>query len=511
MSLETFVDEPWKHSHPTYEGRTFFHIRPAPEFATAEVVVASLYRAAGYGGMSEKEIPTAGREFAKDSLSLKVLEKSGSKIDLDTWRVVLHGVLESPKQPNQSSKRFLQMCPVVPNVALYSGSARLAGNSWNPGELVKRMVKIGSDDIKSASALWEKLFNALSISNGDDIWARWLSQEFELRRRGHPAWSLAAMSGDSDNCLPDTEKATLDFPAKQFVRDIEGILQAKPFMTRRQWVSLLEALLRIATAAHVLWLCDVNYQVWLAVRRLLNSDEQPPDVGQIRSKIVSCNDYFFTYGNPAVPIARDYASRYLVARIGINAVLWQIERLGAEVKSIASCEELATFLQTVAKHRDKLKSAGVMQIVTDLQEGDKNARTIACKKGIGSNLVEFVRHVLGQRQTANETLRGYDQGYFLSKKAEYAAAPWILSMGPVAILALVHCCLKDAAGPRSIQKLCQHLGFYGIHVNRDDVTSSDLGKKLRMLGLVLDSPDAESGMLLIPPFGGSTKNSTGTA
>jgi hypothetical protein len=247
--------------------------------------------------------------------------------------------------------------------------------------------------------------------------------------------------------------------------------------------------------------CDVNYAVWLAIKRILSADEPAPKIDEVRKRIVSSNDRFLTYGNPAVPIARDFASRYLIARIGINAVLWQLNAMGDEVHSIASCEELSLFLKKVAQRKSELKAAGVEAMVTELQEGEKNARTIACKKGIGSNLVEFVRHVLGQRQTANETLRGYDQGYILRKKAEYASAPWIVSMGPVAILALVHCCLRDAAGPRSIQKLCHHLGSYGIHVNRDDVTASDLGRKLRMLGLVLDSPDAESGMLLIPPFG----------
>jgi hypothetical protein len=509
MSIEAFIENPWKESHPTYENRTFFHIRPAPEFATAEVVVASLYRASGYEGLSEKDIPSAGREFAKDSISQKVHEKSGSKIDMDTWRVVLHGVLESPKQPNQSSKRFLQMCPVVPNVALYSGSARLAGNSWNPGELIRRMFKFGSPDQNAANSLWERLFDALSVTDSDDIWARWLSYEFELRRKGNPSWKLSTIGGDGEGFLPGDEKAALDFPAKQFIRDMEGILQAKPFMTRRQWISLLESLLRIATVAHVLWLCDVNYKVWLAIKRVLNSNEPLPGETEVRSGIVSCNEHFFTYGNPAVPIARDYASRYLVARIGINAVLWQLKAFGSNIESIASCSDLALFLKKVSDQKAQLKAAGIEVVVTDLQEGEKNARAIACKKGIGSNLVEFVRHVLGQRQTASETLRGYDQGYVLRKKAEYASAPWIVSMGPVAILALVHCCLKDAAGPRSIQKLCEHLGLYGIRVNRDDVTSSDLGRKLRMLGLVLDSPDAESGMLLIPPFGGATKAAGG--
>jgi hypothetical protein len=44
------------------------------------------------------------------------------------------------------------------------------------------------------------------------------------------------------------------------------------------------------------------------------------------------------------------------------------------------------------------------------------------------------------------------------------------------------------------------LARYGLDVDRDDVSKSELGRRLRMLGLVLDSPDAESGMLLVPPF-----------
>jgi len=55
-------------------------------------------------------------------------------------------------------------------------------------------------------------------------------------------------------------------------------------------------------------------------------------------------------------------------------------------------------------------------------------------------------------------------------------------------------------GPRSIQRLVQHLAAYGVAVDRNDIADSDLGHQLRMLGLVLDSPDAESGMLLLPPF-----------
>ena len=350
--------------------------------------------------------------------------------------------------------------------------------------------------------MWKKLFEALSVAETDVVWARWLQEEFELRRNAETKWSLSELP--RDEAFKNPENKNLRIPARQFVRDLESIFQAKKYMTRRQWVSLLEAVLRLSCASHVLWLCDVNHLVWQSIREAINAAKQF-STEEVTREIVSSSRPFLTYGNPAVPIIRDYASRYLIARIGINLVLLQLELQGVEIKSIRSCEELCEFLGKVFNYRKELKTAGTEALVASLKEGDTNARTIACKKGIGSNLVEFSRYVLGQRQTANDSLRGYDQGFILRKKTEHPKAPWIVSMGPVAILAIVHCCLRDAAGPRSITKLCHHLSNYGIQVDRDNVTTGELGKKLRMLGLVLDSPDAESGMLLVPPFGGSSR------
>lgn len=498
MSVLDFKGDPWRKSHDAYKS-AFFQVEPAPEFATGEVIVSSLYRACGLG-MEEIHVPATGREFVRLSQSTKFHASTGSKVDLESWRVVINSVLESPKQKGQSTRRFLQMSPVVPDVALYSGSARLSEKSWNPGNLVRMMVALGTEDNTAAAATWSRLFEALGVNADDDIWARWLQSEFGLRRRNLPAWSAQQWQPPA-SALPRSDKAQLTYPARQFVRDLEGIILAKPYMTRRQWVSLLEAVLRLGSVAHVLWLCDVNHRVWQAINGILSGNDSAPS----GASLANCSLSALTYGKPAAPLIRDYASRYLIARLGINGVLWQLEELGTTVGSIATLAELETFLATVRREREKLLTAGILATLLELREGEKNARTIACKKGIGSNLVEFARYVLGQRQATDETMRGYDQGYILGKKGDQGRGQWIVSMGPVSILALVHCCLRDASGPRSIQKLCQHLGLYGIGIHRDDVNASDLGRKLRTLGLVLDSPDAESGILLIPPFDGMSR------
>jgi len=490
VSLAKFEDDPWDNSHESYKN-SVFSIYPAPEFATAEVLVASLYRIVGFEGFSERDVPTAGREFAKSSSNART-QPGVPAVGRDTWNTILHGVLESPKQPNQSSRRFLQLCPVVPDIALYSGSARPAGNSWNPGALVERMIHMAAPSETSTQDLWQRLYNALSVSETDDVWARWLQGEFERRKRIDKSWaerSPPAQLGPSG--------AWIDCPARQFVRDLDAVLAAKPCMTRRQWISLLESILRFGTVMHVLWLCDVNYRLWKHIEAVLRGSE-PLDEDKIPREIVNRTTPFLIYGNPALPLIRDSASRYLQARLGINLILHHLSKVSRSAQSLSSCADIRGLLVSIREARDMLLADGVVNTFERMR--DVQARTIACKKGIGSNISEFARYTLGQRRTNNDALRSYDQGYFLRKRGEHNSAPWVVSLGPVAVLALAHCCLREAAGPRSVLRLCQHLERYGLEVDRDDVSMSELGRNLRMLGLVLDSPDAEGGMLLVPPF-----------
>jgi hypothetical protein len=499
MSIAMLRENPWRSSHDAYDASPF-SIRPAPEFSTAEVVVASLYRAVGFKGYAEMEVPKAGREFDRLSQAAKGKKSESGRIRPDTWRTILHGVLESPKQPNQSSKRFLQLCPIVPDVALYSGSARLAGNSWNPGQLIQRMICLGSETSAAAQATWVRLFDALSVTDGDDVWARWLQEEFGRRSKSSRKWEGTPI--DLSPSIPMADMDAIRFPARQFIRDLEAVIEAKASMTRRQWVSLLEAVVRLGSVMHVVWLCKVNEKLWRIVRETIDGQPAPTDENEVRRRILTGDARCLAYGNPAVPIVKEYASGYLVARIGLNVTLWTLEGLGTSIRQLGSSRDLLEFLAAVERNRAGLVEAKALEVHREIT--DKEARAIACKKGIGSNLIEFARHTLGQRQTSDESLRGYDQSYFLRKRGDARNAPWVVSLGPVALLAMVHCCLRESAGPRSVQRLRDHLEWYGLQVDLSNMGGSDLGRKLRMLGLVLDSPDAESGMLLIPPFRSTT-------
>lgn len=499
MSLSHFKQTPWQGSHQTYKNSALA-ISPAPEYASSEVLIASLYRTIGFQEIRDGVVPQAGRDLSKRLQKFKDKHQSPphATVDAEVWHSILHGVLESPKLPNQSTKRFLQVSPIVPDIARFSGSARLSSNSWQPGNLIRRMVWLGSDSDEAAGSLWKDLFEALSVTGNDDIFARWLQTEISAWSESSPTWQLKTPSQDDVATLPHEDLQFAPFPARQFVKDLSATIQAKDSMTRRQWISILEAVLRLAAVSHVTWLCDVNTRIWRCVSSALDGTG-PLDDEQTRKAIFPTKLNYMSYGDKALSSIKDLVSAYLHSRLGINAVLWALDEINKGYQGeLSSSSDITNFCQYIRDNKIALDSNNTHGTIAEIIE--REARALLCKKGIGSNLLEFARHTLGQRQTASKVLRGYDQGYVLKKKGASNASPWVVSLGPLSVLALVHCALAGMGGPRSIHQLSQHLSSYGIIVDRHDITKNDLGYQLRMLGLVLDSPDAESGMLLLPPF-----------
>ncbi len=495
MTLARFREDPWRTSHPAYQ-HSALAMSPAPEYASSEVILSSLYRHIGLDGATERTVPQRGRDLDKEVQWYRDRSNKpdAAALDADTFHMLLHSVLESPKLPNQSSKRFVQVAPLVPQAAVFSGSARLSSNSWPAGALVRRMIWLGSRDDEAADATWRALFDALTVSDQDDIFARFLQTEIEAWSP-QPAWGL--VSPDEKGMLDPRDREGLDYPAKHFVRDLGAIISAKDAMTRRQWTSLLEAVMRLAAVAHVTWLCDVHARAWECVKNALEGGG-PIDAVEARAQLFPGSFRFLSYGDRALPGIKDRASAFLQARLGLNATLWAVDPEGSGTVSLSTGNDLADLCDRLRRGTREIEATGLRDAIADVSE--RETRTLLCKKGIGSNIMEFARHVLGQRQAANPVLRGYDQGFVLSKRGNSNSSPWVVGLGPVAVLALVHCSLAGTTGPRSVRRLSQHLAGYGTIVDHQDIATNDLGHQLRMLGLVLDSPDAESGMLLVPPF-----------
>ena len=501
MQLDALVDAPFREAamHRHYAD-SFLHIRPAPEYASGEVVLASLIRNIGFGSTNEGQVPRNGTELLRRVQKGKFAQQP--RLARDTWQGVLEGSLKSPKQPQQSSKPHLHLCPLVPDCALYSSSARFTANSWNPGEMVKRIVVFGTDDESDAGRVWSRLFELLSVSGeADDPWAVALQNEFEAWRMEGTGWSLQSLQPQ-----PQTARWRSgggESPARHFIGDLSHLFELKSMLTRRQWISMLESLLRLACATHILWLCRANHQTHKLLIDALRGE--PPTEQRLTRDLLGMRAHgFWRYGQPAAETIEQAVRDYLRARVGMSILMHLAEESGCDLDreaggALESPDAIHRTALHLFSHRSRFPTQHARELLQEVV--DNHPREFSVKKGVGSNIKEFLRHCLGQRQTAEDGMKSYDQGYWLRKNGQHSAAKWVVSAGPVAVLLLVHCCSRRMVGPATTDDLCRHLSAYGITLRPDDVTgSADLGPTLRRMGLVTDSPDAEGGMLIYNPF-----------
>lgn len=502
--LSDFLKKPFASEavHAAYGG-SFLHMRPAPEVANGEVVLASLYRAVGFKNVSERQVPVNGRKLEKSLSPQKPSETdrlvSSEHLSSSDFLHLISNLISSPKLHNQSGKRFLQINPLVPDAALYSLSARLAGNSWNPGALVETIVCTGNTSANSASELWKKIYSALSIDDSDDPWAQILQKEFETKRPKQlsPDWSEPEGFSDSEPRIRSLYGLNFMTPAHCFCRDLETILDLKEFVTRRQWTSMLESVLRLGTASHTLWVCDANRKCLRIIedsiqnKRVYSADEI--------EEILSISQ-FWSLGQPTSSVIEEYSREFLLGRVGINLLFYLMEQHGLEIGSdaLSNSVKISELTYDISNINNEVIFDTYSQMLAEITE--ENHRAFACKNGITKNILEFVQHVLRRRETGERGMESYDQGYFVKRRGSGKRGVWITGLGPVALISLVHSSLANASGDKNIADFVAHLMGYGFQTSVPELMQDATGKSLRNLGLILDSPDAEGGMVLNRPF-----------
>jgi len=502
--LQDFLNDPWKPAslHEKYK-QSFFHLKPVPEVATGEVMLASLYRNVGFMGNSSvsEQVCKLGTPFRNliDKGQRPNNVKSEACFDSKLWNTVVSKVIASPNLAGQSRQRGNQTTPLVPDATLYSMSARLKGNTWNPGNLVARMIALGCGNYDDALLIWQRLFDKLSVTTEeDDVWARLLQSEFESWRTNsiQNAWQ-------KPNSFPHDLSTfhgefNFDFPAKRFIKDLLLVLDLKQDLTRKQWISMLESLCRIGTSAHVMWCCRVNDRC----RELL---EQALNTGVILSETevsseLSIEKGFWSIGQVTTKPIKEAARHYIEGRGAINLLLHMLEISSFDMSliNLESPFQISETLKNLAKHHHNFDFS--QYLVNFNQMMEREPKIAECKKGTSKNVLEFLEHITRQRITSEAGLESYDQGYYFEKRNNYSNAPWIVGLGPLSILLMVHCAALRKTGPCTVQDLCDQLAGYGINAEMALGKGEKLNKRLRDMSIAIDSPDAEGGMVINSPL-----------
>lgn len=519
MSTESFrqflgspTQKRW--GHTTYKTKWFFALRTMPESAYGEMLLGSLYRRTGAAAATEKSVAALGNDFIRRLERLQT-KANDALLEPRQFRAVLVDMLDYPRTASQSGRRSLTLLPMVPELANYTAPVRLRGSPWNPGNLLADVVVAGAESPAEAERVWADLHRALLVAEDDDVWARFLAREVKEWRTK----KLRALLGDeqeppapkplifekSHNPHIAADRSML-LPARQFVRDLEAVIGIRDRLTRREWLAYLESLLRIGAVTHTQWLCRVHAVVWDEVLSALTEGEAWDNGGVPRRLNDALRRPWWAIGESYAASSRTLAQAYQRARYGLNLVLYRMEEDAPSVaaslpvpEGLQGLAELtAALAQWASRYPDAMR---LREQVTELLEADP--RVSACRKGFTNNLREFWLYGLAKRQPKLNRDSEFDQGYWLQKRGSYRSAPWVAAPGPLSLSLAAHCCLSRSGGYGTVRDLAEYLGRYGLGVLQTDFESGPLAVRLRGLGLVVDSPDAESGMGMLDPLGGA--------
>lgn len=527
-SVAKFQARPTGEVHPAYEGSVLSPV--APEYTTGEVLLAAAYRRLLLGER-DTDVHLEDIRGLADALSARAheidaaLPNEARAAFHDAWAEIATrvGGLASPAPGGQTATtRLPQLMPLVPQIGRFAGVLGKYGRSrWEPGNLLLSAIFAGKGPSQAAGLL-RLLCSTLAVDNTDDVLARYVEDCLQALPREHGETvhppTIDELVQDGLDLAPAWRRSHDGHtPSERFVADLEEVLRLKQDLTRRQWTVLLEAQLRLGLATHQLWLCRLNTRVWELAK--LAMDGKPASATEVESlcwRPQEADDPLLELGQNAIPAVRRMLAAYAEARLGLNLLLHALEdagkkwsqRLGVGDPSAeqAPGEALASFLSHVAASaslvEDTLRQAFKEPSITAAAGSivDRYPRLLSAQQGVTRNLLFFVRHSLGQLQPVEKELRPYDQAFLLYRQ-DAKGDKWFLQPAPAALILLVHsCCQALGKLPASMDDLRRHLSGYGIASSIDELRSGAIVRDLEQLGLVVDSPDAGGGRLLVDPL-----------
>ena len=498
MGLELLTDLKWTRAmdHARYRESVLFPV--APEWSIGETVLGAAYRKLLLG-VSEAVVDR------RDVLGLPAKLSHPS-----VWDSLLTASAGLGSPPSKKEKLGLpQLMPFVPEVARYACVLGQPRHRWDPGNLLLTTLASGCHPDQFEHAL-QGLRSALAVDETDDVFARFV--ETALREAGGQRPTPPAATKSRPPAWRQARTLQLT-PAERFCLDLSSIIELKPRLTRRQWTVAVEAILRVGLATHVLWLCRLNTQVWELALAALETGVIPDATAiEERCWLSHHSAPFLAIGQNGVPMIKQALQAYAEARIGMSLLLHALddasvawtEQVGGPDKPSAGLHRFFEHLQrncAIVKGAVSKKFAGASVKAATSMIADANRPILLSEDGFTNNHFEFIRYTLGQLQPRNPELQSYDQSYVLHKKNNSNNSPWPVKPGPTTLVVLVSACCQSAnALPRSLDDLKSHFADYGIQASGGALLDGTTARDLELLGLIIDSPDAAGGRLLVDPF-----------
>ena len=491
------------------ESGAFFRPMRIPEQCSGEMLTAELQREFCFQPLDDAFIQNTGSRL------LKELRKSQS-VDAVWLSHFFDVVARYPVQSRQAAKHDIAyVIPFIPSIALFSTPRRVTkrnegdsseqDRSWKPGLFIKECLSYSLPS-EQLDAFFKEFQSAVMVSDADDLFARFITEKTDAALQDHLDVRIAdKLSSDAyrhgrECFMPQTVRNRIAVaPFKRFADDIRAVLSVKPCVSRRQFMAMLESILRIGTSAHVLWMCNINRRLEKDLFALFNGGEGEFTDAQLFDALNMPSSGILSYGINFQSRMKEFFKAYERSTKRLSFLLYRLKEVASlprETFDWSSPEALVRSVNAINGYI-KANPAFLTEYEADfsrhyLDAIKKYTLKVDCQ---ATHLLRFVQTALSQNnQPSSERYSRYDQSYLLRHRTHSNRSAVIVNAGAVTLMSLVHACSCNNSTVL-LSNLVDALMAYGVAIPPGEITET-FKMQLRELGLTIDSPDAESGMVL---------------
>jgi hypothetical protein len=487
------------------ENIQFFKIERKIEYIPiVSILIASLYRNLKLVNASESDSnDNASNLFNK----INDEKKLGDIFSNEDLKKLFYTSLSVPSSDTQLKVKKFLINPLVPEIGNFGLAARHAANPWNPGAFI---IEIIANSVKSSQDFIDiitKLRTALIIdpNNESDLWALCVKNEFvtltdnleidrnshihekffqELYKKNNKKKKLYAYSKNSEN----------------LITDLNNIINLKSKLTRQKWVGILEGYLRLTIFNHIIYTLNLSKSYLELIYNKINNNDSSlneDDLNDFLNNKYIINDIRLKVGSQR----KLYIIKNIENFIFYNSFVYYIMNQIGEPSFVDFDKD--SFYSISEKFIKYLKDNDNAKTIKSNFYSDHEGQLSIFNENYGSfkNIKESLEYLCSRKTSTNSKFIS-DVNFIFEKSTSSNNAPYVfnVSAGVISTLtALIFLRQNYSYEFISGLEFIKELQKYNIELSIKDISEGKIKETLLSLGIVIDSPDTEGGILIMKP------------
>lgn len=522
MSMNpTYEDYKKVATETSQDTMAFFKLETAiANVPVTQFLISSLYRSILMNSTKAKNVtPNADDLFSvlyEDEVTLPSYFTNLEFHDL------LNGSLNIPKGASKNKEQYL-ISPLIPEIASFGGNMR-RGSSWNSGGYILQIIANSSRDKEQFLSVIKDLFNSLSANskNNDLIWTEFLKQEFKAVGISLSKAVNRPIETDVKNFEDVKESLVTDVWnkikksvyhestfSKTVIEDLKSLCQieSQNKVTRQQWIGLLESYFRLLIFNHSINTLNQSRSYFSILLKILDSDRLNEMSEVCYYDFINASPIQNSNTNRLLNISSrssDYVNDNIHMYCLYNHFIYHLfEEFDIEYFTKETSKE--KIIETSNFLLGELKTSGRLRSFYSeyRRENEHLINKISVKSDRQLAQISECLIYISQKKVLPKDLKSYipDVNYLFSRRKGVIGNPYMFDLGSGTISLLTALIFKKKTDVNFLSGLdyIAALLDYNIELSITDISSGNIKNIMQSLGIIIDSPDTEGGVLIVKP------------